>query len=198
MSQKSSKSTIPCDRNGKPLKPRDTDWRVTLKRSIIFILVGIVLLPVGLILYILDSSSSLNALLLLYAVLIFLGTYLLLNGVLFTIFSIKQMKKEPPFEVISKNALLNGERCDAEIVSVKTIKAGKGEDSQTLYVYKLKYYDTMYEYTRSFVSHPTAHSANIGDVLPVYYFPESNLGYFVDAEKIGDLAKENDIKKSIE
>lgn len=180
-----NKLPIECDKNGKPIKPRDVDWRVAIMRAAIFVIAGAVLLPVGLTLYILDDSVRLTAALFFYAVMIFLGTYLLLYGVTLVVMSLRQKKREQPFIVRAQYAFSHGVRCDAAVTGCRKVSVRtRGGEKQVMNVYTLAYFDERYGFKRKFISQPTAEEKQTGDAMEVYYLPNSNIGYFVVTEEL--------------
>lgn len=168
---------IPCDRNGRPIIPSDISPTVALRRAMIFLALGVIFLPLGLILYnVVPLGDGMGMILFLFAAIIFFGALFLLFGTVILIMAIVQKRKTPPRDEQIRDVTENGEKCRAKVTDVVSRKTKSG----IVYKVFLTYDDRLYKYKRKFVSDYTDKEYKRGDTVTVYYHPDSNLGYFVE------------------
>lgn len=180
----SAKNKIVCDRKGRPVTPHDVSRDRATGMMVIFLVAGALLLPTGLLLYNLVTGVA-GTVLLLFAMLIFLGAILLMYGILLTVMLIVRIRRSPSDEEIIRKAMNDGETCRAKVVKCASKTTGRGEDRKTLNVYSLEYRDDRYCFTRRFVTPPTARVAAKGATFVVHYHADSNIGYYVETPEGG-------------
>lgn len=174
---------IPCDKHGRPITPSDVSPIVALRRAIIFLALGVVLLPLGLVLYnVIELGEGMGMVLFLFAVIIFFGALFLLFGTVILIIALVQKRKLPSRDEQIRLAQESGEKCNAKVVGVRTRTAKVGEEKVTQYKLSLEYYDELYKYKRKFTSDYIDREYKCGDEVTVYYHPDSNIGYYVATE----------------
>lgn len=170
-------STIPCDKKGRPITPADVRWQDALTRAIIFLALGVVLLPAGFLLYNLVAlPDNMGAVRFFFAVLIFFGAIFMFYGVLISVLALVQRRKAPSADEVKELATKSGEVCRAVVTGVKTKTKAGGE---TLYRYSLEYFDDRYNYRRRFKTDYISRKAKAGDAFTVHYAPDSNIIYYV-------------------
>lgn len=164
---------INCDRNGRPIKPKDAPWQDGVLRGVIFAPIGAALIPIGLMLY----SAYPN---ILVGMIIFFGAFFVLVGAAMIIIALTLRAKMPDKATIMSKAKTEGELVYVTVNRVKTKTVKNGAQGVTLYKVYAEYPDKDYGFTRKFVSYYQAENAAIGDRVPVYYYPDSNIGYYID------------------
>lgn len=178
----SKNKKIPCDKHGRPITPSDVSPIVAFRRAIIFLAIGVVLLPLGLVLYnVIKLGEGMGLVTFAFAVIIFFGALFLLFGTTILVLAIVQKRKFPPRDEQVRIVKESGEVCNAKVVSVRTRTVKVGGENVTQYKLTLEYYDELYKYKRKFVSDYTDRKYERGDEVTVYYHPDSNIGYYVAA-----------------
>ena len=178
-----SQKKIPCDKKGRPVTPTDVSWQDALKKALLFLAGGVVLLPTGLLLYnLVPLPNEEGALTFLFAILIFFGAIFLLYGAMITVLALVQRRKALPYDDIKRIALAEGEVCAAEITEIKTKKRRTEKGDETLYRYTLEYFDKPYNYKRRFFTDYITREAQTGDIFTVHYFADSNLNYYIEID----------------
>ena len=178
-----SQKKIPCDKKGRPITPTDVCWQDALKRALLFLALGVVLLPIGLLLYnLVPLPDKDGALTFLFAILIFFGAIFLLYGIMITVLALLQRRKTLPYDEIKRIALAEGEVCAAAITEIKTKKRRTANGEVTLYRYTLEYFDKPYNYKRRFYTDYITREAQTGDIFTVHYFADSTLNYYIDID----------------
>ncbi len=177
MSSKSKQ--ILCDKNGRPIPPSDASPTIGLRRGIVLLALGVVLLPLGLVLLnVVYLGDNLGAVTFLFYLIIFFGTFFILAGVAMIILASVQLRKMPPRAEQIRDVIERGEVCKATVTSVSTRRTKEGAE----YKLYLEYFDRDYRFKRRFVSDYTAVKYRAGETVTVHYYPDSNLGYYVETE----------------
>lgn len=173
------KTNIVCDRNGNPLRPSDVSWRSALRRALIVLPLGAVLVPFGLLTYLfIELPSSVQGVRVLFGILLFLGVLFLLYGSLILVLSLVQRAKTPPRDEQIRSVVTEGESAQATVTEIKRKTVGK--DKKPQYRVRAEYYDKAYRFKRVFLSDWTDVRLNVGDKVRVYYRADSNIGYYVE------------------
>lgn len=171
---------IPCDKHGRPITPSDISPVAAFRRAIVFLCVGAVLLPIGLVLYnCVPLADNMGMILFLFAAVIFFGALFLLFGITIIIIATVQKRKMPPRDEQIRNVTEKGEMCEATVTEVRTRTVKISGEKVRQYKLFLEYYDEPYKYKRKFASDYTEREYSRGEKVTVYYHPDSNIGYYV-------------------
>lgn len=174
----SRKNRIECDRKGRPIPPGDIPWQKGMTRAVVLLAVGVVLLPAGLLLFsLVPLPDGMAVVKLLFGFLIFVGALFIIYGIVIAALAQSQRRKMPSAEKLEAALAERGEHCAADVVSVRT----RTKNGETHYRITLEYEDKRYQYTRRFDGGwDNKISFEVGDVVDVYYLPDSNILYVVD------------------
>lgn len=178
--------SVPCDKHGRPLLPKDIDPRKAFARAAILLAAGVLLVPTGILLFTLvPLGEDAGVVKLAFGMLIFFGALFLLFGGTVAIMATAQKRRLPSEAERIRSAIEDGEVCEATVTAVRTRRrktAGGVVSESRLF---LEYADPRYRFTRKFTSDWAETPFGAGDTVPVYYHPDSNLGYFVDTRGEG-------------
>lgn len=181
MAERHSKQ-IPCDKRGNPIVPSDVSWQKAVGRAAALIPLGAVLLPLGLVLYnFVQLPEDLNIFSISFGLIAAFGLLFVLFGAVLLVLGLRARAKAPSAEETERRAKAEGERAYAKVTSVETRLRRTPEGSRRMVRVRAEYDDRLYRYRRKFVSEwSEAPAPSAGDKVRVYYFPDSNLGYYVE------------------
>lgn len=172
---------ISCDKNGRPLPPSDVSWQSAVRRAVIALPAGAVILPAGLVLYnTVVLPESVQGLSFIFGLMIFVGAFLILCGVTMLVLGLIGRSKAPPRSEVTASVMEKGEIAYATVTCVKTRRVRTPEGKAVRMQVKAVYDDRLYGIRRSFVSDwKEVSPLEKGDRVKVYYDPESNIRYYV-------------------
>lgn len=172
---------ISCDRNGRPLPPSDVSWQSAVRRAVITLPAGAVLLPAGLVLYgTVTLPESVQGLSFVFGLMIFIGAFLMLCGVAMLVLGLIGRSKAPPRSEVTASVMEKGEIAYATVTCVKTRRVRTPEGKAVRMQVKAVYDDRLYGIRRSFVSDwKEVRPLKKGDLVEVHYDPESNIEYYM-------------------
>lgn len=172
---------ISCDRNGRPVPPSDVSWQSAVRRAVITLPAGAVLLPAGLVLYgTVTLPESVQGLSFIFGLMIFIGAFLMLCGVAMLVLGLIGRAKAPSESEIMASVKEKGLTAYATVTGIKLRRVrtpeGRAERMQVCAVYD----DVSYGIKRRFTSGwKEVRPLKKGDLVEVHYDPESNIEYYM-------------------